>query len=1034
MILSDIAVKRPTIAIVINLLLVVFGVVSFSKVPLRQYPDIDPPIVSIATDYRGASADIVDTKITRVLEDQLSGIEGIKYISSTSRDGYSAITIEFELSRNVEAAVNDVQQSIGRALDQLPQEVDAPRVSKADTNARAIMWFNLVSTSMSQLEMSDYARRVILDRLSVVDGVARVVIGGERQYAMRIYLDRQALAARGLTVNDVENVIRAENVELPAGNLESQTRDFSARINPVYKTPADFARMVIARGDDGHLVRLDEVAEVTLGAADDENIFRRNGVTMLGLGIVKQSQANTVDVAERARQAIAQINQTLPPGLEIQNSFDSSVYISSSVREVYNTLGIALALVILVIYLFLGTARATLIPALTVPISLISAFIFVYAMGFTINILTLLALVLAIGLVVDDTIVVLENIYRRIERGEAPLLAAYHGAREVGFAVIATTLVLISVFVPLVFLEGNTGRLFIEFALTIAAAVGFSSFVALTLSPVLCSRVFSGREHSAGLMESMLSRFERGYEAVLRRQGKSPLYSFGILAVVAVLIAVLMMYLPSEFAPEEDSGNVIISFRGPEGSSFEKTSDTLAQIEDIVLSHFEEWKLDRLLLRAPSFFVAGNPANTGLLSVGLEPWESRDFTSAELRQEIYKALHRVPDGRIFVFPYSGLGGGGTQSVQVVIGADTYEELGQWREILLAATQDNEVLRNVDIDFMVNAPQLLVRVDQARAADLGVTITNIGRTLETLMGSRRVTTYLDRGEEYDVILEGLQADFRSPSDLEHIYVRSDRSGELIPLANVITIEERAVSPELPRYNRRRALTLSADIAPGYTLDRALDAVHTIVRNDLPASASLDYKGESLEYIRAGGSVVFVFAVALLVAYLVMAAQFESFLHPLIIMLTVPLAIVGALIGLYITGQTLNIFSQIGLVMLIGLAAKNGILIVEFANQLRDRGETFENALILSARQRLRPILMTSTTTMFGAVPLLLAFGAGAENRYVLGVVIFFGVLSATLLTLFVLPSLYLSLARRSNTPGKTARKIKILEGEKPAAHQ
>ncbi len=1029
MLLSDFSVKRPTVAMVASALLVVFGLVAFSQLPLRQYPDVDPPVVSVSTDYPGASAEIVDTQVTRVLEDQLNGIEAIKYIDSVSRDGSSRITIEFEVDRDVEAAVNDVQQAVGRILSRLPEEVDAPRVAKADSNAQPIVWFSLTSDTLSHLELSDYARRVIEDRLSVVDGVARIIVGGDRDYAMRIFLDRRKLAARNLTVNDVEDVLRAENVELPAGKVESRWRDLSARIDRVYRTPEDFARLVLRRGEDGHLVRLGEVAEVSLAAADEESFFRRNGVNMIGLGIVKQSQANTVAVAERAQEEVDRINAILPEGVALVNSFDYSVFVASAITEVYKTLGIAMVLVVLVIFLFLGKLRATLVPAVTVPISLIAAFIFVYAAGFSINILTLLALVLAIGLVVDDSIVMLENVYRRIENGEPPMLAAYRGAREVGFAIVATTLVLIAVFVPLVFLKGNIGRLFTEFALTMAAAVFFSSFVALTLTPVLCSLILKKSRGRQSLMSRPMAWAEGAYHRVLRAEGRSAVTVLSILGVAVLVIAILFDRLPGEFAPEEDTARMLMIYRGPEGASFEQTRKTLLEIEETLLEKKEEFGLTRIHLRAPSF-AGGEKANTAIGFLAFEYWDERDESTMAIRDRMYRELSKIPDGRIFLIIGSGLSSsrGLGQPLEVVIGADTYEELASWRDQIADYFQDHPIVRNINIDFSVNAQQVAVDVDQARAADLGVSVANVGRTLETMLGSRAVTTFLDRGEEYDVILEGLEADFRSPEDLRQIYVRSDRTGELVPLASLVTVSEQAVSPELPRYNRRRALTLSGDIAPGYSLDAALEVVQEMVNDKLPDSASLDYKGASLEYVRAGSSVLFVFAIAILVAYLVMAAQFESFLHPLLILLTVPLATAGALLGLYLTGQTLNIFSQIGLVMLIGLAAKNGILIIEFANQMRDRGLAFEEALYNAARQRLRPILMTSMTTVFGAVPLLLAFGAGAEARFVLGVVVFFGVLVATLLTLFVLPAAYLLLARRSNTPGRVARKIRELETE------
>ncbi len=632
---------------------------------------------------------------------------------------------------------------------------------------------------------------------------------------------------------------------------------------------------------------------------------------------------------------------------------------------------------------------------------------------------------LAIGLVVDDTIVMLENIHRRIEQGEPPVLAAFRGARQVGFAILATTLVLVAVFVPLVFLEGNVGRLFTEFALTIAAAVLVSSFVALTLSPVLCARVLKrGRDNS--LLEAPLQRLEDGYLAGLRRFASRRLPGFLVLAVCLGLVVLMIRVVPSEFAPEEDTGNLFMSFKGPESSSFERTRETVLEIEDNLMAEFDDLHLNRLLLRVPSFF-GGGQNNTGIGIVGLVPWGERDESAAEVRRRLYGIISQVPDGRVYIFSPSGLqSGGGGQPVQVVVGGDTYEQLAEWRETLLKTFADHPVVRNPDIDFSVAAQQLEIQVNRDRAAELGVSVSTVGRTLETLLGSRLVTTYMEQGEEYNVLVEGADADFASPGDIDHVQVRSDRSGELIPLANLVEVSETAVALELPRYNRQRALTLSADIAPGHTLDTALAAVRQVVQEQLPAAATIDYKGESLEYIRSQGSVLFVFAVAILVAYLVMAAQFESFLHPLLILLMVPMAAAGALGGLLLTGQTLNIFSQIGLVMLIGLAAKNGILIVEFANQKRDEGLAFAEALFEASRQRLRPILMTTLTTLLGAVPLLLAFGAGAETRFVLGVVIFSGVLLSAVLTLYVLPVFYLALARRSSTPGRVAQHIRELE--------
>ena len=606
MLLSDVSVKRPVFATVINLLLIIFGLVAISMLSLREYPDIDPPIVSISTNYTGASANIVETRITQLLEDRISGIEGIKNVTSTSRNGRSNITIEFKLSRDIDAAANDVRERVSRALNNLPDQADPPEVSKANSDESAVVWYNLRSTNLNTMELTDYAERFLVDRLSIVDGVARVQIGGGRRYAMKVFLDRNAMAARGITVSDVERVIRAENVELPAGEVESTDRNFEVRVARTFLSPEDFAALTVAVGDNGYLVRLGEIANVELTAEDDETEFRGDGVNMIGLGIIKQSKANTLDVARAAKAQIERIEATLPDNIFIVPSYDSSVFIEASIDEVYETLAIAMLMVVIVIYLFLGNIRATFIPAVTVPISIIAAFIVMYALGFSINLLTLLAMVLAIGLVVDDAIVVLENIYRRIEMGEPPILAAYRGAKEVGFAVIATTLVLISVFVPLVFLEGNIGRLFTEFALAIAAAVAFSSFTALTLSPMMASKILKKRERSSGFGSWMDARFnalETRYFDSLGKTLHQPILMLLLLVVAVVAVVQLSEKVPSEFVPKEDRGNFFILMNAQEGASFESNADNLKQIEDILMPYRENGKINRLLVRTPGFGI-----------------------------------------------------------------------------------------------------------------------------------------------------------------------------------------------------------------------------------------------------------------------------------------------------------------------------------------------------------------------------------------------------------------------------------------------
>lgn len=1029
MLLSDISVKRPVFATVANLLLIIFGVVAVSMLSLREYPDIDPPIVSVNTTYTGASANIVETRITQLLEDRISGIEGIKNITSTSRNGRSDITIEFKLSRDIDAAANDVRERVSRALNNLPDQADPPEVSKANSDESAVVWYNLRSTNLNTMELTDYAERFLVDRLSIVDGVARVQIGGGRRYAMKVFLDRNAMAARGITVADVENVIRAENVELPAGEVESTDRNFEVRVARTFLTPDDFAALTVAVDDNGYLVRLGELATVELAAEDDETEFRGDGVNMIGLGIIKQSKANTLDVARAAKMQIAKIEESLPDNIFIVPSYDSSVFIEASINEVYETLAIAMLMVVIVIYVFLGNIRATLIPAVTVPVSLIGAFIVMYTLGFSINLLTLLAMVLAIGLVVDDAIVVLENVYRRIEMGEPPILAAYRGAREVGFAVIATTLVLISVFVPLVFLEGNIGRLFTEFALAIAAAVAFSSFTALTLSPMMASKILKKRERSSGFgawMDKGFRGIESRYFKSLAKTLHQPFLMFVLLVVAVVATVQLSEKIPSEFVPREDRGNFFILMNAQEGASFESNASNLKQIEDVLMPYRESGKINRLLVRTPGF-----GGNAGIAIVGTADWDERDFSTFELMDEISAKLTQVPDVRAFAIMRSGISGGGFgRPVQFVLQGDTYENLVEWRNIVMDKAAKNPNFVRLDSDYKETSPQLLVNIDRDRAADLGVSISDIGRTLEVMLGQRRVSTFLDRGEEYDVIIEGIEEDFRSPNSIDNLYVRSSRTGELIPMDNLLSFSEQATSSTLNRYNRMRAITISANLADGFTLGEALAELESIVQTELPDTVSIDYKGESQLYQEAGNSFVYVFILALAVTYLILAAQFESWVHPLVIMLTVPLALVGAFIGLYFADMTLNIYSQIGLVMLIGLAAKNGILIVEFANQLRDAGMEFEAALKRAATQRLRPIVMTGFTTVFSSLPLVLASGPGAESRMVIGMVIFAGVLVSAFMTLFVVPTAYSWLARSTGSPLQRTHEIERLDSAIP----
>lgn len=1024
--LSEVSIKRPVFAAVISILLIAFGLVAFDRLTLREYPNIDPPVVSIRTNYPGAAATIVETRITKVLEDRISGVEGIRYIESSSENGVSNITVQFETGHDMDSAANDIRDRVARALNNLPQEADPPEVQKVSSDEDVIVWFSLAADNMTMPQLSDYAQRYLVDRFSVVDGVARVRIGGEQRYAMRIWLDRRQLAAQDLTVNDIENALRAENLELPAGSIESVDRQFTVRMARSYKTVEQFKGLVIKRGSDGHLIRLGDIATVEKGTEEDRNLFRGNGVTQVGIGIVKQSTANTIDVARGVKAERDRINATLPKGMSIESSYDSSVFVERAIHEVYITIAISMLMVVLVIYLFLGSVRAMLVPAVAVPVSIIATFTVLAVLGFSVNMLTLLALVLAIGLVVDDAIVVLENIVRHIEeKAKPPLLAAYDGVKEVGFAVIATTLVLVAIFVPIVFLKGDIGRLFSEFAITMAAAVGFSALIALTLSPMLASKVLKRNDNPHNLVEwinQFMLRLRERYKNAIRwslKHQKTLMLLFAGLIGLAVLLA---QKIPSEYAPREDRGSFFVMINGPEGASYSYMEEYVSEIERRMMKYVDSGEISRLMVRAPRAFGAIESFNSGMVIAVLNDWGQRR-SAFVIMDEIRKSLANLPGVTASPIMRQGFGSQTQKPVQFVLGGGTYEELAQWRDILLKKLEEhNPGLQGIDWDYKETKPQIEVLIDTNRAADLGVSVSNIGRTLETLLGSRRATTYIDDGEEYDVILQGERDEQRTTTSLQNMYVRSERSGELIPLANLVHLKELADASKLNRYNRVRSLTLEANLADNLALGDALAYLNQLVKDNLPPTAVVDYKGLSRDFQTAGGSVMFIFLLGILITFLVLAAQFESFVHPFVIMLTVPLAILGGMLGLFVTGSSLNLYSQIGLIMLIGLAAKNGILIVEFANQLRDRGMEFTQALLDASAARLRPILMTSLTAAAGAVPLVVSSGAGSETRFVIGIVVIFGVLVATLFTLFIVPVAYSLLARNTGSPGDVARKL------------
>ncbi len=1031
MILSEISIKRPVFATVMSLVLIIFGLFALRTMSVREYPDIDPPAVSVQTIYRGASAEIIESKITQIIEDSVAGIEGIRSITSTSREESSSISIEFNLSRDVDSAANDVRDRVSRVLAKLPDEADPPTIAKTEADARPIIYISLFSDRLSLLELTDFADRYLVDQLSIVNGVASVNIYGARRYAMRVYLDRLAMAARNVTVQEVEDAIRRQNVELPSGRVESTMREFTVRADSGLRTAQQFREIVI-REQDGYLLRLGEVATVELGAEDDRTEQRVNGTTAIGLGIIRQSKANAMEISQGVAAAVQRMEGSLPAGVRMEVTYDQSKFISQSIYEVFHALMVALGLVIGVIFLFLRSWRATLIPAVAIPVSVIGSFIVIGALGYSINVLTLLALVLAIGLVVDDAIVVLENIHRRIELGEPPLLASLRGSRQIGFAVIATTIVLIAVFVPISLMEGNTGRLFREFGMSVAASVLFSGFVALTLTPMMCSKLLHEAKDE-GWFHRVTERFFVGmsdtYGWLLRRALGAPVVVLALAGLVSVAAWLMFTSLPREFAPTEDRGVFFVSITGPEGSSYEYTRNNVIRIEEALQPFVESGNVTAVQsFVAPAWGGRPSSVNSAFMVVRLKDWSEREVKQQEIVREAFPKLLGITGVRAFAINPPSLGLPGAQApVQFVLGGPTYAILDEWAERVIERAQQNPNLLNVDKNYKPNRPEVRVRIDRNRAADLGVPIETIGRTLETMLGSREVTNFQRDGKQYKVLVQAPAEQRLTPNDLNSIYVRAGgQGGKLVPLSSVVTIDEGANARELNRTDRLRSVTITASLAPGYTLGEALEFLEQTAAEVLPPEVRISYFGQSREFKESSAAIYLTFALALIIVFLVLAAQFESWIHPTIIILSVPLAVTGALGALLLVGISLNVYSQIGIIMLIGLIAKNAILIVEFANQLRDEGRSITEAVTDAAVIRLRPILMTTIATIFGAWPLAFASGAGAESRSALGWVIVGGMSFATLLSLFVVPVLYNLLARFTKPAGFIARRLTELE--------
>ncbi|BDU55682.1 efflux RND transporter permease subunit [Limnohabitans sp. TEGF004] len=1018
--LPEISIRRPVFATVLSLLIVLVGVVSFTRLNVREYPKIDNPVVTVETKYTGASSAVVESQVTKVLEDSLSGIEGVDVITSISRQEQSQITINFVLSRDADSAAADVRDKVSRVRQRLPQGIDEPVIAKVEADAFPVIWLSFSADTLNVLQLTDYANRIAKPMLQTAPGASDVRVYGERKYAMRIWLDPDRLAAYKLTTQDVEDALRRSNVEVPAGRIESKLREFNVSTSTDLRTPQEFNAVVI-KSVNGIQVRIGDVARVEQGPQAERTATRLNGKEAITLGVIRNATANPLDLSAAVRNMIPKIQDNLPPGVAIEVANDNSVFIDRSIKAVYQTIVEAAILVALVIFLFLRTLRASIIPLVTIPVCLIGTFALMAMFGFTVNTLTMLALVLAIGLVVDDAIVVLENIYRHIEEGMSPFHAAIKGAKEVGFAVVAMTMTLAAVYAPLAFTPGRTGKLFTEFALALAGSVVVSGFVALTLTPMMCSIMLKHNHNPSWFdrtMEHQLQRMSNAYGRLLEWT-LSPGVFFGRAMsrrwfVVAVMVLAgigtwtLLKTTKSELAPMEDRGVILTVINGPDGATMDYTTRYTMALEKMADKYTE---FDRI------FTVVGNPTVAqGNVFYRAKPWEDRKKTTLEIARDMTPAVAGLPGVTAFPITPPSLGQPFRERPLnfVILTSDSYQNLAQVVRSFQEEIAKNPGIVSVDTDLRLNKPEISMEVDRERAADMGVPVDQIARAVETMMGGRQVTRYKREGDQYDVIVQTAPTGRDTPDDIERVFVRG-KGEAMIPLSALVKIKEVVVPRELNHFSQRRSASISANLAPTYSLGEAITFMNATAQKVLKPGYSTDLNGTSREFVKSSGSLVIVFVLALLFIFLVLAAQFESFVDPLVIMLSVPLSMVGALLALQFSGGTLNVFSQIGLITLVGLITKHGILIVEFANQLREEGMELFAAVTQSATLRLRPILMTTGAMVLGAIPLALASGAGAESRKQIGWVIVGGMSLGTLLTIFVVPTMYTLLAR-NKVPG------------------
>ncbi len=1030
--LSSLSIRRPVLASVMSIVIVLFGIISFFQLGVREYPSVDPPIVTVSTSYIGANADVIESQITEPLEESVNGIAGIRTLTSVSRDGQSTITVEFNLEIDLEAAANDVRDRVSRAQRSLPPDADPPTVTKADADSSPIVFLNVNSDRRNLLELTAIAENIFKEQLQTIPGVSEIRIWGSRQYAMRLWLDPLKLAAYQLTPLDIQQALERENVELPSGRIEGMVTELSVRTMGRLTTPQEFNDLIIIE-DGGRTIRLGDIGYAELGARNQRTVLKRDGIPMVGVVAIPLPGSNQLSIAEELFVRLERIKQDLPEDINVATGFNTTEYIQQSVNEVQQTVFIALALVIAVIFLFLRDWRTTLIPIIVIPIALIGAFFIMYVAGFSINVLTMLAIVLAIGLVVDDAIVVLENIYAKMEQGLPAIDAGILGAKEIFFAVVATSLALVSVFMPILFLGGTTGRLFREFGVVIAGAVIISSFVALTLTPMLATKILSrGAEKNRFYLmtEPFFVWLNDIYKSSLESFMKVRWAAFVILFAATGLIAYLYNSLPQELAPMEDRGQMRISATAPEGASFEYMDNYVDEMIQQVRENVPELYAMNTVT-SPGFGAAGS-VNSAFGFLTLVDQRERDRSQQEIANQLTGILGNLSGAQTFVSQPQSIGGrGGGLPVQYVLQAQTLDQLEEVLPDFLQAANNHPAFSFADVNLKFNQPEIQVEIDRNRARSLGVSVRDIAQTLQLSLSGSRFGYFIMDGKQYEVIGQ-LERQFRNaPIDLRTIYVRNNRN-QLIQLDNLVTLSETSAPPQLFRFNRFNSATVSAGLAPGYTIGDGIDAMNEIAEELLPQTVVTDLAGQSRDFAESAASLLFIFILANILIYLVLAAQFESFRDPFIILFTVPLAILGTLVSLWYFDQTLNIFSQIGAIMLIGLIAKNGILIVEFANQRQVQGMSVMDSIMDAAAVRFRPILMTSISTILGILPIALALGAGAESRTSMGIAVIGGLLIGSMLTLYIIPAIYSYLASDKSIKQEVVEKAKKAEKLEPAS--